>query len=532
MLAVLDVIRATGGARDAFEIRDALPTALSPDALGDALTSLEAIGLIAIEPGGWILTPSAVALDVGPARMWRLLKALKGLQSGPLDAAQTYRAIVEAARAGRYVSYGDLAKRSGVPWSRARRPMSLLLGRLLVLGQARGWPMLSAIVVSRDDLGTGRLSPPALKGFAAAALGLGVYAGGDLERFVAECQAGVFAWARDAPDDLGLTPSSHTAFPVPTPREGGFRETNHPTPAPPYTAASIVAEGCFLPPAELEDIVARLRSKKNLILQGPPGTGKTWLARKLAWVLLGSSDRETTDLRVRVVQFHPSLAYEDFVRGWRPVNGQLQLADGVFLHAIDAALSEPDRPFVLVIEEINRGNPAQVLGEMLTLLEDSKRRPEDAVELAYPRDKPGGERIYIPGNLHVIGTMNVADRSLALVDLALRRRFAFVSLTPRLGPAWRDWAHRTGGLQPAMAGLIETRLDALNAMIATDRALGPQFRIGHSYVTPTGPVGGDGGARWFRSVVETEIAPLLDEYWFDQPDKVAAARADLLRDLP
>jgi 5-methylcytosine-specific restriction enzyme B len=299
-----------------------------------------------------------------------------------------------------------------------------------------------------------------------------------------------------------------------------------------YSVANIVADGGFLDADDLAGIVGRLRAKKNLILQGPPGTGKTWLARKLAYVLLGTDDRETTDLRMRVVQFHPTLAYEDFVRGWRPVNGRLALADGVFLQAIDAALSEPDRPFVLVIEEINRGNPAQVLGEMLTLLEESKRRPEEALELAYPRDKPGGERVYIPENLYVVGTMNVADRSLALVDLALRRRFAFVSLEPRLGPAWRDWCRRTAGLQPVMAELIEARLGVLNAVIAADRSLGPQFRIGHSYVTPTAPVGVDGGATWFRDVVETEITPLLDEYWFDQPDRVAAARIELLRDLP
>jgi 5-methylcytosine-specific restriction protein B len=121
---------------------------------------------------------------------------------------------------------------------------------------------------------------------------------------------------------------------------------------------------------------------------------------------------------MRVLQFHPSLSYEDFVRGWRPFgDGKLSLVDGVFLEAIQAAEAEPDLPFVLIIEEINRGNPAQVFGEMLTLLEDSKRQPSEAIELAYRRHE--GERIYIPENLYLIGTMNIADRSLALVDLAL-----------------------------------------------------------------------------------------------------------------
>jgi 5-methylcytosine-specific restriction protein B len=207
---------------------------------------------------------------------------------------------------------------------------------------------------------------------------------------------------------------------------------------PTYTVDDIIADGCFVTRDELVDILARWQSKKNLVLQGPPGTGKTWLAKRLGFALVGSKDRETTRSRLRVVQFHPSLAYEDFVRGWRPAgDGRLSLVDGILMQAIEAAASEPDRPFVLVIEEINRGNPAQIFGEMLTLLEDTKRRPSEAVELAYR--KAVGERVDVPKNLYVIGTMNVADRSLAIVDLALRRRFAFVDLEPRLGPSWRPW---------------------------------------------------------------------------------------------
>jgi 5-methylcytosine-specific restriction protein B len=156
----------------------------------------------------------------------------------------------------------------------------------------------------------------------------------------------------------------------------------------PYTVEDIVAEGCFLTDTELSEILDRWRSKMNLILQGPPGTGKTWLAKRLGFALAGSNDRETARSRLRVVQFHPSLAYEDFVRGWRPAgNGRLELVDGILMQAIQAAESEPDRPFVLVIEEINRGNPAQIFGEMLTLLEVSKRQRSEAIELAY-RKKP------------------------------------------------------------------------------------------------------------------------------------------------
>ena len=307
-------------------------------------------------------------------------------------------------------------------------------------------------------------------------------------------------------------------------------ETEAEAEAPSYTLETIMAEGCFLPLEELQDILRRVEAKKNLVLQGPPGTGKTWLAKKLAYALIGSKDRKVTRDRLRVIQFHPSLSYEDFVRGWRPSgDGKLSLTDGLFLQIVEAAKAEPDRPFVLVIEEINRGNPAQIFGEVLTLLEDSKRNREDAMELAYPREE--GERVYVPRNLFVIGTMNIADRSLALVDLALRRRFAFVDLEPKLNGLWRSWCTERCALSEADVNLIEQRLDALNDEIAEDRSLGAHFRIGHSYVTPLDGADIMDGRKWFRDVAQTEIVPLLEEYWFDAPEKVEAAARRLMDGL-
>ena len=298
---------------------------------------------------------------------------------------------------------------------------------------------------------------------------------------------------------------------------------------PPYGIDKIIADGSFLTAEELNDIIECWRSKKNLVLQGPPGTGKTWLAKRLGFALVGSNDRETTRSRLRVVQFHPSLAYEDFVRGWRPHgDGKLGLVDGILMEAIEAAASEPDRPFVLVIEEINRGNPAQIFGEMLTLLEDTKRRPSEAMELAYR--KTPGERVHVPANLYVIGTMNIADRSLAIVDLALRRRFAFVDLEPRLGPAWHAWCIKRG-IDDAMLTDIKARIDVLNADITSAISLGPQFRVGHSYVTPDIEETIRDSRAWFRAKVETEIGPLLDEYWYDAPETAKSARAKLLARL-
>jgi 5-methylcytosine-specific restriction enzyme B len=289
----------------------------------------------------------------------------------------------------------------------------------------------------------------------------------------------------------------------------------------PYEVENIVADGCFLPRLQIETILKRLRSKKNLVLQGPPGTGKSWLARRLAHALIGTKD----DRRSVSVQFHPNLSYEDFVRGWRPTgNGRLDLIDGVFLYAVAEARNEPELPFVVVIEEINRGNPAQIFGELLTLMEDSKRSPDEAMRLAYPR---GAKLVYVPENLFIIGTMNVADRSLALVDLALRRRFAFVDLEPEFNERWGQWLNRFG-FNAEVVSHIRERIVALNQQITKDKKLGPQFQIGHSYVTPHLGQTVEDPRDWFRQVVETEISPLLHEYWYDDAEAARKACEQLL----
>jgi len=288
---------------------------------------------------------------------------------------------------------------------------------------------------------------------------------------------------------------------------------------------STLADGCFLPPSELERILRRLRDKKNLILQGPPGTGKTWLAKRLGMALVGHLVQEP---QLRSVQFHPNLSYEDFVRGWRPnANGGLALHEGVFMQMVKGALEHPSQTHVLVIEEINLGNPAQIFGELLTLLEAGKRTPRDAMQLCYP-DPDGVHRpVHVPGNLYVIGTMNIADRSLALVDMAFRRRFAFVELEPSLGDAWREWVVGTLQMETTAADTIQQRLGQLNSTISADSRLGKAFRIGHSYVTPSQSLEGRSSRDWFAEVVASELRPLLQEYWFDAPD-VAEREADRL----
>lgn len=295
----------------------------------------------------------------------------------------------------------------------------------------------------------------------------------------------------------------------------------------PYTTASIVLEGCFLERAEIDTALARLKARKNLILQGPPGTGKTWLARRLAYACVGAKDVS----RVETVQFHANSSYEDLVCGYRPgVDGHLTLADGPILEAVLRAKDSPGRPFVLVIEEFNRGNPAHILGELLTLLEAGKRNPAQALRLTYPGADGGPRRLFVPENFYLIGTMNVADRSLATLDHALRRRFAFIELRPAMNARWEEWLTNRG-VDAKLARVARARIEELNDRIAGDTSrLGPQYTIGHSYVTPQAPV--EDGAEWFRAVIETEIGPLLDDYWFDEPATAKDARERLLRDWP
>jgi 5-methylcytosine-specific restriction protein B len=295
-----------------------------------------------------------------------------------------------------------------------------------------------------------------------------------------------------------------------------------------YTAASIVEDGCFLAQEKIESILSRLESRKNLILQGPPGTGKTWLAKRLAYALIGHASTRAEE-RMRVVQFHPSLSYEDFVRGWRPsADGKLTLSDGLFLDAVNAAKSDP-RPFVVVIEEINRGNPASIFGELLTLLEGDKRRSSEGITLAYTHPDRRTEKVYLPDNLYIIGTMNIADRSLALVDLALRRRFSFYTLEPEYNGAWMDWCIKQAKLEKEFISNIGDRVQVLNREIVS--GVGEQFRIGHSYFTPVRGQTITDGKLWFRSIVETEVEPLLEEYFFEDTARAKKLSQQLLAGL-
>ncbi|MBL7940815.1 MAG: EVE domain-containing protein [Flavobacteriales bacterium] len=267
----------------------------------------------------------------------------------------------------------------------------------------------------------------------------------------------------------------------------------------------------FLTAAAFDDLLKQLRRKKNLVLQGPPGVGKTFIARKLAYALM----KEMDDSRVEMVQFHQSTSYEDFIQGLRPAkSGGFELRNGVFYTFCQRAQANPGKDFFFIIDEINRGNLSKILGELMLLIEADKRDKKYALKLTYAEDD--ADTFWVPPNVHLIGTMNTADRSLAIVDYALRRRFAFVELEPDLGEPFRTFLF-DHGLPDDLVQHLVTRLSEVNKHIKEDRDLGSGFQIGHSYFC--GGMNGQDAQSWYNDVLAYEIRPLLQEIWFDNLDK-------------
>ena len=273
-----------------------------------------------------------------------------------------------------------------------------------------------------------------------------------------------------------------------------------------YTSADFLDE-VFLRPEDVEQMLGLLRRKKNLILQGAPGTGKTFAAKRLAYALMGQTD----DSRVEVVQFHQSTAYEDVVVGLRPTaEGGFAAAEGVFARFCRRAAADPGRDYVFIIDEINRANISKAFGELLMLIEAEHRG--EALRLPV-----SGELLSVPKRLHIIGMMNTADRGLALIDYALRRRFAFFEMRPALDhPGFLRHVEAVGSSR--LEALVDV-VRRLNQRIAEDEALGLGFQIGHSYLClpaagPENPAGTDADV---TSVVRYELEPLVREYWFDNP---------------
>ncbi len=284
-----------------------------------------------------------------------------------------------------------------------------------------------------------------------------------------------------------------------------------PSPEPePYGIPDALSE-LFVDDVQFRRIRDSFGLRKNLIIQGPPGVGKSFISKRLAWCLIGAKDSST----IEMVQFHQAYAYEDFVQGWRPnEKGGFTLRNGVFFEFCKRAEQKPGTPFVFIIDEINRGNLSRIFGELLMLIESDKRGRDYELRLTYGNSE---ERFSVPENLYILGLMNTADRSLAMVDYALRRRFAFETLKPAYGGKFRDYLV-DAEVDPELLERIVQRMSALNDAIRNDKDLGPGFEIGHSYFVPDEPA--DADDQWYLNVVNTQIEPLLREYWFDRPDHV------------
>lgn len=273
---------------------------------------------------------------------------------------------------------------------------------------------------------------------------------------------------------------------------------------PPYTRDDFLSE-VFIDEDGLSKLQSLLQNKKNLILKGAPGVGKTFIADRLAYVMMGEKD----DSRVQMIQFHQSYSYEDFIEGYRPkADGDgFELKQGPVVKFARKAAHDPERDYFIIIDEINRGNISKIFGELMMLIETDKRGK--SVNLLY-----SSEKFSVPANLYLIGMMNTADRSLALLDYALRRRFSFYEISPSFeNKAFLAYLEKINAPQ-SMIRVIET-VKELNHFITEE--LGKGFQIGHSYfVGDAFEVDAD---TRIVEVVEYEVIPQLFEYWFDDEEK-------------
>lgn len=273
---------------------------------------------------------------------------------------------------------------------------------------------------------------------------------------------------------------------------------------PEYTPEKFLEE-VYMDGDSYDTLVELIRMKRNVILQGAPGVGKTFAAKRLAYSMMGCKDQN----RVMMVQFHQSYTYEDFIEGFRPssTSNNFEIKKGAFANFCQKAAEEPDNEYFFIIDEINRGNLSKIFGELFMLIENDKRG--NALQLLY-----SGDKFSVPPNLYIIGMMNTADRSLAMLDYALRRRFAFFEMKPGFeSEGFRDY--KMAFANPKFDSLIDC-VEKLNTVIAADDSLGEGFCIGHSYFCNLSAI----TDKALSNIVEYEMVPLLKEYWYDEPIKV------------
>ena len=266
-----------------------------------------------------------------------------------------------------------------------------------------------------------------------------------------------------------------------------------------YTKKDFLEE-VFISEAKYDEMYAVLMRKQNIILQGAPGVGKTFAAKRLAYSIMGAKN----DDHIQFVQFHQNYSYEDFVEGYRPAASGFVRTDGIFKRFCIDAADAPDEKFFFIIDEINRGNLSKIFGELLMLIEKDYRG--QAATLPY-----SGRSFTVPKNLYIIGMMNTADRSLAMIDYALRRRFSFVDMEPGFDTdGFKEYMNSKGS--STMKALVE-EVKQLNVDIK--EKLGKGFCIGHSYFVFDEPC----SDALLKNIVNYDILPMLAEYWFDDEEQ-------------
>lgn len=281
----------------------------------------------------------------------------------------------------------------------------------------------------------------------------------------------------------------------------------------PYSDSDFLSE-VYIKSEELQKLKSLLTNKQNIILQGAPGVGKTFTAERLAYTLMGVKDKS----RVEMVQFHQNYSYEDFIMGYKPnETGGFEIKQGVFYKFCKKAANSPEKDFFFIIDEINRGNLSKIFGELLMLIENSYRGKE--IKLAYT-----DELFTVPKNLYIIGMMNTADRSLAMIDYALRRRFSFFEMLP--GFESEGFKNYVTKLSSEKLKQVIKQIQALNEVIRKDESLGQGFCIGHSYFCNQTEF----SEEWLNNVIEYDIEPMLKEYWFDEVEKYNT-QISILRNL-
>ena len=277
-----------------------------------------------------------------------------------------------------------------------------------------------------------------------------------------------------------------------------------------YTKEDFLNE-VFMDKEKYETLKNLLLNKQNIILQGAPGVGKTFAAKRLAYSVMGVKDEN----RVEFIQFHQNYSYEDFIMGYKPSGDGFELKCGVFYNFCQKAAENPEEPYFFIIDEINRGNMSKIFGELLMLIEKDYRGTN--ITLAYNETS-----FSVPKNLYIIGMMNTADRSLAMIDYALRRRFSFFSMEP--GFETEGFANYMNALDDDTFEALINVVVSLNQNIAKDASLGKGFCIGHSYFCGQRKTDEENMLGWMSSVVDYDILPMLEEYWFDEPDKITLWR--------